>query len=238
MRITGKYVILSLVLFVLGFLVAYSFQVTNKNNSTNIQMNESAIKKETVLRNQIVQQQELNYSLKQNLYDLQSKVREKEKSIGAEEELAKQLAEDISKLRMLIGYVKVRGPGVEVTLDDAESLANKKDVSNYIVHEGQVFAVINELFASGAEVIAVNGQRISRHSYISCVGPVIRVDGVEHPAPFKISAIGNSGVLVKALNAPNGIKEQLVNENIIVKIEKKQEIILQPIFHERKLTDG
>ncbi|MFH7445066.1 DUF881 domain-containing protein, partial [Pseudomonas syringae pv. tagetis] len=87
-----------------------------------------------------------------------------------------------------------------------------------------VFKVINELYISGASGIAVNGQRLSSQSYIICDGPVITVDGIQHPAPFVVTAIGDPDVLSSALNLTGGVKDQLVNDNIVFSLEKKSEI--------------
>ncbi|MDP4163311.1 MAG: DUF881 domain-containing protein, partial [Bacillota bacterium] len=75
-----------------------------------------------------------------------------------------------------------------------------------------------------------NGQRLSSNSYIVCNGPVITVDGYQHPAPFVISAIGDPDVLSAALNITGGVKDQLVNDNIVFTLEKKDEIVFEPIL--------
>ena len=51
------------------------------------------------------------------------------------------------------------------------------------------------LYISGASAIAINGQRLSHDSYILCNGPVIEIDGHQHPAPFVISAIGDADTM-------------------------------------------
>ena len=53
---------------------------------------------------------------------------------------------------------------------------------------------------------------------------------LQHPAPFVISAIGDPDVLASALNLTGGVKDQLVNDNIVFSLEKKSEIFLNPIL--------
>lgn len=122
---------------------------------------------------------------------------------------------------MYLGKVKVAGKGIDVTLEDGAYDPKKENVNSYIVHDHHVFKVINELYVSGAQAIAINGQRINHNSYIICNGPVITVDGVPFPEPFKISAIGDPDVLASALSITGGIKDQLVNDNIIFTVEKR-----------------
>jgi uncharacterized protein YlxW (UPF0749 family) len=131
---------------------------------------------------------------------------------------------------MFLGNVKVIGKGVKVTLDDGAFDSKIENANNYLVHEFHVFKVVNELYVSGASAVAINGQRLSSHSYIVCNGPVITVDGKPHPAPFVITAIGDPDVLSKALDIAGGIKDQLVNDHIVFSLEKENEIVLAPIL--------
>ena len=86
------------------------------------------------------------------------------------------------------------------------------------------------MYISGAQAFSVNGKRLSRYSYIYCDGPVVTVDGNQFPAPFVISAIGNPEVLIPALNINGGVIDQLLADNIVVKTEKKSEIVMDPLL--------
>ena len=80
-----------------------------------------------------------------------------------------------------------------MTLKDADYDPIEQNPNDYIVHESHIFRVVNELRISGAQGIAINGQRITSNSYIKCTGPVITIDGRTFPAPFVIEAIGDIG---------------------------------------------
>ena len=131
---------------------------------------------------------------------------------------------------MYLGKTKVKGPGLKVTLSDADYNPDEENINNYIVHEHHVFKVINELYISGASAVAINGQSLKHNSYVLCNGPVIQMDGVDYPAPFEITAIGDAEVLNSALNINGGVKDQLLNENIVVSMEKEKEITLEPLL--------
>jgi uncharacterized protein YlxW (UPF0749 family) len=229
MMVKGKHVVLSLVCLVLGFMIAYSYQNTKTENE-NAKITDKQWQRNLDLRNQLIEQEKLNRELQKELNQKQEKVLEIEKELAKEAQVFYNLAEDTEKYRMFLGKVKVKGKGVEVTLADGDYNPKEENINNYLVHEQHVFKVINELYISGAQAIAINGQRLSNHSYIVCNGPVITVDGYQHPAPFVISAIGDQDVLSAALNLTGGIKDQLVNDNIIVKIEKKESVVLDPIL--------
>jgi uncharacterized protein YlxW (UPF0749 family) len=211
--------------------MAFSYHFTQKEikqDRTKISGNQW---EETLdLRNQLISLEETNRKLQKELHQKQNKVLDNEKELSKEAQAFLTLAEDAEKYRMFLGKVKVKGEGVTVTLADGDYNPNEPNINNYLVHEYHVFKVINELYISGAAGISVNGQRLSSQSYIICDGPVITVDGVQHPAPFVISAIGDPDVLASALNLTGGVKDQLVNDNIIFSLEEKSEILLNPIL--------
>jgi uncharacterized protein YlxW (UPF0749 family) len=182
------------------------------------------------LRNQLIAQEETNRKLQKELIQKQGKVKENEKNLSKETQVYFNLAEDADKYRMFLGKAKVKGKGIKITLADGAYDPKKDNVNNYLVHESHVFKVVTELYISGAEVVAINGQRLTSHSYIVCNGPVITVDGIEHPAPFVITAIGDPDVLSAAVTLNGGVKDQLVNDHIVFTLEKQNEITLNPIL--------
>ncbi|WP_075981014.1 DUF881 domain-containing protein [Bacillus massilinigeriensis] len=229
MKRKGKHVILSLIFLVLGYMMAFSFHITQtENQSSNITSKQWD--RDMDLHNQIIDQEETNRKLQKELKEKQRKVLEVEEELAKEEQVFFNLAEDAEKYRMFVGKVKVKGKGVEVTLADGEYDPSTENANNYIVHEHHVFKVINELYISGASAVAINGQRINHRSYIMCNGPVIEIDGNQHPAPFVITAIGDPDILSSSLNLNGGVKDMLVNENVEFSLEKKDEIIMEPIL--------
>lgn len=226
----GNRVILAFICFILGFMLSFSYQYT-KNETAKRDITDRQWQKEYEYRKQLIQIQKENRQLKNELVQKQDKVAEMEKTLADERTAYTDLAEEAEKLRMYVGESKVKGKGIEITLSDASYIPSEQSATDYMVHEQHVFKVIHELLISGAEAIAINGQRISHRSYIVCNGPVIEVDGTQHAAPFVISAIGNPTVLASALNIPGGVKDLLVQDNIIVKIVNKDEIVLDPVFH-------
>jgi uncharacterized protein YlxW (UPF0749 family) len=97
------------------------------------------------------------------------------------------------RLRGPAGLEPVRGPGVTVTLDDAPDEALEKagsGVSELIVHQQDIQAVANALWAGGAEAMTIAGQRVVATTGIKCVGNTVVLHGVPHSPPYRISAIG------------------------------------------------
>ena len=212
-------------------MLAFSYHLTQKENQTeNRDISGKQYEKTLALRNQLIAQEETNRKLQKELNQKQDKVLKNEKDLAKEAQVFLNIAEDTEKYRMFLGKVKVKGKGVKITLSDGAYDPKEDNVNNYLVHEHHVFKVVNELYISGAAAVAINGQRLMSHSYIICNGPVITVDGVPHPAPFIITAIGEPDVLSSALNLSGGVKDQLVNDNLVFTLEKVNEIVLNPIL--------
>ncbi|MCM3594401.1 DUF881 domain-containing protein [Metabacillus idriensis] len=229
----GRYVVLSLIMLVLGFLVSFSYQLTKEQRPNN-GISSEQWSKEYETRQLLIKQEERNTELQKELFKSQEKVREIEENLKNEKQIYFNLVEDVEKYRMYVGELGVAGEGIEVTLEDSSYIPEGENVNNYIVHEGHIFKVINELLISGASAVAINGQRLSHDSYIYCNGPVVTVDGNQFPAPFVISAIGEPAVLDQALNIAGGIVEQIAYDNIVITLEKKNEIKMNPLLQEKK----
>jgi uncharacterized protein YlxW (UPF0749 family) len=230
MKVKGNHVILALVFLVLGYMIAFSYHITERMNEKAPKTNQQW-ERTLSLRNQIINEQERNRELQKELTEKQERVLQIEKELSKEAQIFFNMAEDTEKYRMFLGKVKVKGKGVEITLADGDyNPIGEENANNYIVHEYHVFKVINELYISGATAIAINGQRLSHNSYINCNGPVITIDGYQHPAPFVITAIGDPEVLTSAVNISGGLTDQLVNDNIVVSLAVQDQIVLDPIL--------
>jgi uncharacterized protein YlxW (UPF0749 family) len=110
----------------------------------------------------------------------------------------------LDELQLVTGTTPVAGPGVQVTVDDAASAGT--DLNNASPRAGAGFGntgrvrdsdlqlVVNALWQSGAEAIAINGQRLTNLSAIRAAGDAILVN--DHPLtlPYQVQAIGGPGL--------------------------------------------
>lgn len=104
------------------------------------------------------------------------------------------------------GLVPLRGPGLVVTLNDAQRDAQgrfPRDASpdDLVVHQQDIQAVINALWSAGAEGIQVQDQRIIATSAPRCVGNTLLLNGRTYSPPYVISAIGDATAMQAALSA-------------------------------------
>jgi uncharacterized protein YlxW (UPF0749 family) len=111
------------------------------------------------------------------------------------------------KLQGPAGLSAVHGPGVTITLDDApdDALAKAGDdvsvVSNLLVHQQDIQAVVNALWAGGAEAMTIEGQRVVATTGIKCVGNVVILHGVPYSPPYDIAAIGPTDQMLASVNS-------------------------------------
>lgn len=100
----------------------------------------------------------------------------------------------------------VHGPGLVVTLDDAQRDANgrfPRDASpdDLVVHQQDILAVLNALWSTGADAIQMQDQRIIATSVPRCVGNTLLLNGRTYSPPYTITAIGNAAAMQAALAA-------------------------------------
>lgn len=101
------------------------------------------------------------------------------------------------------GLVAMTGPGLSVTLDDAHPTEPEDDpvkANALVVHESDLQAAVNALWAGGAEAVMVMNQRLSTTSAVRCVGNTLLLHGRVYSPPFTISAIGPVSGMRIALN--------------------------------------
>jgi uncharacterized protein YlxW (UPF0749 family) len=91
------------------------------------------------------------------------------------------------------GLRRVTGDGVTVTLGDgpvkADPVTGQADKNARVLYV-DLRNVVNELFADGAEAVAINGQRLTSISTIRSAGEAILVDFKPLIGPYRVTAIG------------------------------------------------
>ncbi|MCI1901374.1 MAG: DUF881 domain-containing protein [Bifidobacteriaceae bacterium] len=105
------------------------------------------------------------------------------------------------------------GPGLSVTLTDSplwqdvQSTSNLSDsnVNDYVVHQQDLEAVVNALWAGGAESMMIQDQRVLPTTAVRCVGNVLLLQGKQYAPPYTVSAIGPTDKMQKALDSSYAI---------------------------------
>ncbi len=104
------------------------------------------------------------------------------------------------------GLGPVHGPGLVVTLTDAQRDANgrfPRDAApdDLVVHQQDIQAVLNALWSAGAEAVQMQDQRLIATSAPRCVGNTLLLNGRTYSPPYVVSAIGDVPLMQAALAA-------------------------------------
>jgi uncharacterized protein YlxW (UPF0749 family) len=99
----------------------------------------------------------------------------------------RELSARLDRLGTAAGSVTMTGPGLRVQVDDGPTDAADPQV----VLDTDLQKLVNGLWTSGAEAVAVNGQRITGLSAIRIAGDAVTVNYRSLSRPYVVTAIGD-----------------------------------------------
>ena len=108
-----------------------------------------------------------------------------------------KLERQAGEIAAVAGRTPVRGPALQVTLDDAKldggDVPAGGDPDDYVIHQQDVQSVVNALWKGGAEAMMLQDQRVISTSAVRCVGNTLILQGRVYSPPYVITAIGDRG---------------------------------------------
>jgi len=124
---------------------------------------------------------------------------------------------DADRIADAAGLTAVSGPGLTVTLDDAPPGALSRSYpglpqpgpDDLVVHQQDLQAVVNALWAGGARGIQLMDQRIISTSAVRCVGNVLILQERVYSPPYSVTAVGDLPQLSAALKSSSAISNYL-----------------------------
>lgn len=129
--------------------------------------------------------------LKARILQLRDQIQSTEQAGEGSAELVSQLNDQLQDARIAAGLIPLTGTGIVLQLEDSvEPVAPGADQADYLVGARDLRSVVEELWAAGAEAIAVNGERITPTTAIIDVGPSILVNAAYLAAPYQVTALG------------------------------------------------
>jgi uncharacterized protein YlxW (UPF0749 family) len=150
------------------------------------------------LRDDIGEQSDTADDLAAQLEELTAQVTRTRQQALEASVVGQRALEQLAEAGQAAAAVAVSGPGLRVTMDNAPPAADTDPVGGSgevagagIVQDGDLQLVVNALWASGAEAISINGQRIGATTAIRQAGKAILVDLHPVNTPYEISAIGD-----------------------------------------------
>ncbi len=171
------------------------------------------------------QEREVRQRLEAELSSLQERLQRYERAQVEGQNVAASLRAELQQYRLALGLVRVIGPGVVVRISAPQLPPQQGPV---LVQYQDLVGIANELWAAGAEAMAVNGERITATSGFSQVGGTILVNLRRLSPPYEIAAIGDPATLEGALAIRGGLVEGLRGLGLEIRIVRQDRIELPP----------
>ncbi len=216
-------VIFGSVCFILTIAVFVQIKTVNSiTNDEGISLNDNAELKDEVLR-----WRQNNKDVYKQLEEVEARLEEVRNQAATSSEVDKEVENQIKRNNALLGLTEVKGSGAIIKLDEnrEEDPENIIDINSYLVHEGDLINIVNELYNAGADAISINGKRIVNTTSILCDGNIIRVNGEIVGVPIEIKAICYPHALYN-LRRQGGYLSLMVSGGILVEMESSDNITI------------
>ncbi|MGP9022057.1 DUF881 domain-containing protein [Streptomyces sp. BR1] len=157
--------------------------------------------------------------------DLQKQVNTLRDQVGERQRkaLEKHGGDQAELVALLSGATEVHGPGVKLVVDDAKNTEtgggggpreNTTFADTGRVRDRDMQRIVNGLWQSGAEAVAINGQRLTALSAIRAAGDAILVDNRPLVPPYTVLAVGDGKKLSTAFqDSADGQYLHVLQEN-------------------------
>jgi uncharacterized protein YlxW (UPF0749 family) len=187
---------IGLALAVIGFAAAAQWK-------SSVVRQEYTSSAQQVLAAQVVGLEQEQKSLRDELADAERQVQTFQNASAGSQTTLAQLNRQLAAARLAAGLTKVSGPGVIVEIADSKRpVPAGENPANYIVLVDDLHDIVTALWASGAEAITINGERLVSTSSIYGVGSSILVNTAFLSPTFRIEAIGPDDLLDRFLANP------------------------------------
>lgn len=189
------------------------------------------------MKNEIDNISKENFKLAASINEAKLKLKSYEEGINKTGNIFENMENELELARDYADYEKLEGPGIIITMNDSLSEVGEYENPDwYLIHDGDILEIVNELRAAGAEAISINDERVTASSNISCGGPTINVDGKRHAVPFVIKAIGDPKRLEATATAPSGYIDLMEFYDIRINIQKVDKLTINAYDGRYKLN--
>jgi uncharacterized protein YlxW (UPF0749 family) len=214
---------LTLVFFILGFLIGLAFTTQAKYNQRY------SPRKENLLA-LIKKKQEQQQRLKTELVKVQAALTKRQKVLSRRQKSLKNKLAVLNRLKRQAGLTPLKGAGLEVILGDAEQMPPTGDPDSYLIHDYDLQIVVNALWRGGAVGMAINNERTVLTSSIRSSGTAILVNSRPLGSPYKIKVVGPPKKLIKTLLSDSNAKRFFLDYKqqygLVASYTVKKEVVL------------
>jgi uncharacterized protein YlxW (UPF0749 family) len=216
--------LVALTLLLAGLLVAVTYNQAAASSKGREQVRAALI-------GDIERESTVSDDLAVQLEDLSGQVTRTRDQLLAASAVGQKALDDLAEAEQGAAAVRVTGPGLLVTLANADPKADADPVGGASqedprgrVRDGDLQLVVNALWAAGAEAISINGQRLGPLTAIRFAGEAVLVDFRPVTNPYTVSAIGDPETLSSQfLGSPEVNALALISESFGLRFELSRE---------------
>lgn len=140
--------------------------------------------------------------------ELEAEIAAAQRARPGDPHITEALTAQLDEIAPNVGLTAVRGPGLVATLTDAPAdSSSAEDLNDLVIHEQDLQAVINALWAGGAEAMSVNGERVLATTAIRCVGNTLLLHGSVYSPPYQIRVVGDRESMAAALDRDQAVAQ-------------------------------
>ena len=198
--------LVALVALAVGFLLAGQVKAQLLTPSNQVGRNQALI-------HSVQDLERTNQADRANIEALRGEIDALETQAAGQSQTTLGLRNQVADLRAHAGLTPLHGPGVEVDLASGPPGSDPSGQNRNLVTYQDVQDLVNLLFASGAEGVAVSGRRITPlSSFTGSEGEVIVDQGPPLFSPIKIVAVGDRNGMEAALGDPTSVPSLRIRE--------------------------
>jgi uncharacterized protein YlxW (UPF0749 family) len=187
--LAGWGVSIAIALAVVGFVGAIQW-------NSSLAREEFTTSAQQFLANQVVQLESEQRDLRSQIALAEEEVQRFQAESTSSSAALAALNQRLAAARLDVGLTSVRGPGIIVEIADSKRVVPPgENPASFIVLVDDLRDIVTALWASGAEAISINGERLVATTSIYGVGASVLVNTAFLSPPFRIEAIGTQGLL-------------------------------------------
>ncbi len=212
-------------LALITILVVVGFLLVVTGTATSVATQSQAPRKQALI-DQIMQQRRNVDDLDKAVVEVRGQVASARTDAGRASSQLRDKAKTQEELALEAGTTPVKGRGVVVKLSDAQRSpgqdSTKFDSSR--IQDSDIQLVVNALFATGAEAVSINDNRVVAVTPIRAAGGTIVVNYRPVSSPYRISAIGVDDKRFKATDIAQHFAQWEKKFNLGFNVEKRRNV--------------
>lgn len=163
-----------------------------------------------VLAGQVVELQDEQAVLLEEIAGYEAEITEFQERGGRSQTALELVNQRLANARLAAGLTAVRGPGVIVVVADSNRVVPEgANPTDFVVQVQDLRDIVVALWASGAEAVSINDQRLVSTTSIYGVGNAVLVNTAFLSPAFEIRAIGPADLEQRFLDHPTFLARAL-----------------------------